>query len=191
MSSFWQNFHHWVHRKLSKWQPLMKISSKWRHSRFIVRCAVYTMQYFHGVVVLSLLWWYFRFLFDSSHQFTVPIFFRITFIGIGALVSMLKCQWTWWHHQMETFSALLAVCAGNSPVTGEFPAQRPALMFSLICVWINGWVNNREAGHLKRYRAHYDVIVMANHRYISHDALYMHVTTSYILHRVLYGLEIE
>ena len=26
---------------------------------------------------------------------------------------------------METFSALLAICAGNSPVTGEFPAQRP------------------------------------------------------------------
>ena len=31
----------------------------------------------------------------------------------------------WWRHQMETFSALLALCAGNSPVTGEFPTQRP------------------------------------------------------------------
>ena len=31
----------------------------------------------------------------------------------------------WWRHQMETFSAFLALCAGNSPVTGEFPAQRP------------------------------------------------------------------
>ena len=31
----------------------------------------------------------------------------------------------WWRHQMKTFSALLAICAGNSPVTGEFPAQRP------------------------------------------------------------------
>ena len=30
-----------------------------------------------------------------------------------------------WRHQMETFSALLAICAGNSPVTGEFPPQRP------------------------------------------------------------------
>ena len=30
----------------------------------------------------------------------------------------------WWRHQMETFSALLAICAGNSPVTGEFHAQR-------------------------------------------------------------------
>ena len=33
-------------------------------------------------------------------------------------------------------------------------------MFSLICVWINSWVNNHEAGDLKRYRAHYDVILM-------------------------------
>ena len=68
-----------------------------------------------------------------------------------------------WRHQMETFSALLANCAGNSPVTGESPAQRPvtrALMFSLICVWINGWVNNREAGDLRRYRANYDVTAM-------------------------------
>ena len=32
---------------------------------------------------------------------------------------------TWWRHQMETFSALLAICAGNSPVPGEFTAQRP------------------------------------------------------------------
>ena len=32
---------------------------------------------------------------------------------------------SWWRHQMETFSALLAIGAGNSPVPGEFPAQRP------------------------------------------------------------------
>ena len=46
----------------------------------------------------------------------------------------------------------------NSPHKGQW---RRALMFSLICVWINGWVNNREAGDLRRYRLHYDVIVMA------------------------------
>ena len=77
---------------------------------------------------------------------------------------------------METFSALLAISAGNSPVPGHKGprSQRPpvakvpghkgqwrgASMFSLICVWINGWVNNRQAGDLRRYRAHYDVIVM-------------------------------
>ena len=40
-----------------------------------------------------------------------------------ALDFVLLCSW--WRHQMETFSALLALCAGNSSVTGEFPAQRP------------------------------------------------------------------
>ena len=34
-------------------------------------------------------------------------------------------QAIWWRHQMETFSALLALCEGKSPVTGEFPSQRP------------------------------------------------------------------
>ena len=32
---------------------------------------------------------------------------------------------SWWRHQMEAFSALLAICAGNSPVPGEFPTLRP------------------------------------------------------------------
>ena len=35
---------------------------------------------------------------------------------------------SWWRHQMETFSALLATWAGNSPVSGEFPAQRPVTL---------------------------------------------------------------
>ena len=43
----------------------------------------------------------------------------------------------------------------NSPHRGQW---RGALIFSLICAWINGWVNNREAGDLS-HRAHYDVIV--------------------------------
>ena len=49
--------------------------------------------------------------------------------------SAVVIAFTWWRHQMETFSALLAI------FTGEFPAQRPgtpALMFSLIYAWING-----------------------------------------------------
>ena len=45
----------------------------------------------------------------------------------------------------------------NSPHKGQW---RGALMFSLICVWINDWVNNGEAGDLRRYRIHYDVTVM-------------------------------
>ena len=71
----------------------------------------------------------------------------------------------WWHHQTETVSALLVLCAGNSPVTGNSPHKgqwRRALMFSLFCARINDWVNNREAGDLRRHRAHYDVTVMAH-----------------------------
>ena len=44
-----------------------------------------------------------------------------TVVYMGRLVNILP----WWRHQMKTFSALLALCARNSLVTGEFPAQRP------------------------------------------------------------------
>ena len=37
-------------------------------------------------------------------------------------------------------------------------------MFSLICFWINGWINTREAGDLRRYRGHYDVIIMIDNK---------------------------
>ena len=72
--------------------------------------------------------------------------------------------YTWWRHQMASFSALLALCVGNSPLDGESPSQRPVTrsfdVFFLICAWINGLVNNREAGDFRRIRAHYDVVVM-------------------------------
>ena len=77
--------------------------------------------------------------------------------------SLYTCHLSWWRHQMETFSASLALCAGNSPVPVNSPHKgqwRGVLMFSLICVWINGWVNNRESGYLRRNRGHHDVIVM-------------------------------
>ena len=49
----------------------------------------------------------------------------------------------------------------RSPVIPRTKASDVELWcFSLICVWINGWVNNHEGGDLRRYRAHYDVTVM-------------------------------
>ena len=49
----------------------------------------------------------------------------------------------------------------RSPVNSLHKGQwRGDLMFSLICARINGWINNGEAGDLRRYRAHYDVTVM-------------------------------
>ena len=74
----------------------------------------------------------------------------------------------WWKTAMMTSSnenifrvtgLLCGEFSGHQwiPCTGASDAE---LMFSLICVWINSWVNNREAGDLKRHRAQYDVIVM-------------------------------
>ena len=61
-------------------------------------------------------------------------------------INKIRCCKTWWRHEMV-----------NSPHKGQW---RRAIMFSLTCVWINGWVNNREAGDWRRHRAHYDVIVV-------------------------------
>ena len=43
----------------------------------------------------------------------------------ASISSACRPRKTWWRHQMETFSALLAICAENSPVSGEFATQRP------------------------------------------------------------------
>ena len=70
---------------------------------------------------------------------------------------------TWWRHQMENFPCYWPFVRGihrspvNSPQKGQWCR---ALMYFLICVWINGWVNNHEAGNLRRYHAHCDIIVM-------------------------------
>ena len=75
---------------------------------------------------------------------------------------------TWFHDDVlkwKHFPRYWPVVRGNnwSPVNSHHKGQwRGALMFSLICTWINGWVNNREVGALRRSRAHCDVNVMFN-----------------------------
>ena len=65
---------------------------------------------------------------------------------------------------METFSAATGPLCGDSPVTGDFPSQRPVTQSFDVFIWsvprTNSWVNNREDGDLRRHRAHYHVIVM-------------------------------
>ena len=56
-----------------------------------------------------------------------------------------------------------------SPHKGQW---RGALMISLICVWINGCVNNGEAGDLRRYRAHYDITVMLCRHFYTYSREY-------------------
>ena len=94
-----------------------------------------------------------------SHQLT----WRHRHVDAGKHGREPQHRMAWWRHKIETFSALLALCAGNSPVPVISPHKgqwRGALMFSLICARINDWVNNREAGDLRRHRGHYDVKVM-------------------------------
>ena len=64
-----------------------------------------------------------------------------------------------WKHFLRCWTFVRGIHRSpvNSPQKGQW---RGALMFSLICVWINDWVNDREAGDLKRYRANFDVTVM-------------------------------
>ena len=64
---------------------------------------------------------------------------------------------------METFSALLALCEGNASVIGEFPPQRPVKRSFDVFIDLRlnkRLTNHRDAGGLRRYRAHYNVTVM-------------------------------
>ena len=75
--------------------------------------------------------------------------------------------WTWWRHQMGTFSTLLALYEGNPSVTFGFPLQSQwlgTLILFLMYAWTNGWANNRDTGDLRRYRAHeYVTVMMSDH----------------------------
>ena len=83
-------------------------------------------------------------------------------------------------------SALLALCAGNSPSPVNSPhkgQRRAALTFSLICARRYGWVNNREAGDLRRHRAHYNAIVIAFYRQFI--ALYQWISPVFTNHTLI------
>ena len=64
-----------------------------------------------------------------------------------------------WKHLLSYWPFVWGI--HQSPVNSPHKCQLcGALMFSLICTWINSWVNNREAGDLRCYHAHYEVIVI-------------------------------
>ena len=66
----------------------------------------------------------------SNHDF----WFTMIALFIWQPYSSIGNTKSWWRHQMETFSALLAICAGNSPVNGGFPTQRPVTRsFDVFC----------------------------------------------------------
>ena len=82
-------------------------------------------------------------------------------LGINHIIAGNKCHddVIKWKHFPRYWSFVRGI--HRWPVNSQHKGQwRGALMFSLICAWINGWANNREAGDMRRHRAHYDVTVM-------------------------------
>ena len=70
---------------------------------------------------------------------------------------------------METVSALLALCVGNLPVTGEFPSQRPVTWSFDVFFDLRRnkrLSNNNKAGDLRRHRTRYDVTIMVMNSYL-------------------------
>ena len=61
----------------------------------------------------------------TIHAYDSPTHQPHASMSVSTLSKSFTGLIAWWRHQMETFSALLALCAGNSPVPGEFPTQRP------------------------------------------------------------------
>ena len=121
----------------------------------------------------------------SGGRAMVNIYLRKLFLNMSHLlleqIRKLHCNYTVMIHHVDSYSIFNK---GNihddvikwkhfprywpfvrgihwSPVNSTHKGQRRgALMFSLIGVWINAWVNNREAGDLRHHSVHYDVIVM-------------------------------
>ena len=90
----------------------------------------------------------------------------------------------WWRHQMEQFPRYWPFVRGihRSPVNSPHKGQwRGALIFSLICARIDGWVNNRKAGDLRRHVVHFDVIVMQSSSQMPISVL-LHQTTPGVGH---------
>ena len=86
-----------------------------------------------------------RFIFSLHH-----------FIGTAAIIHDYIIKWKHFPRYWP-FVRGIHWSPVNSPHKGQW---RGTLMFSLICAWINHWVNNRDAGDLRRHRAHCDVIVI-------------------------------
>ena len=94
--------------------------------------------------------------------------------AVGGSYRQLRCHVvrssisSWWRHQMETFSALLALCAWNSPVNGEFPSERPVTrsfdIFFRLCPnkWLSkqswGWWFETRISYLHFKKIHYGTV---------------------------------
>ena len=105
--------------------------------------------------------WKFRFMYSNSREVTFSCVLGACTASLWNMRKGIASQLPWWRHQMETLSTLLAFCARNSPVTGEFPTRALCFLWSAPEPRVEQ--TNGDAGNLRRHRAHYDVMVM--HRF--------------------------
>ena len=113
------------------------------------RCYSFCHRRFRGLKFLLALTYNIKTFSDTTNY---QIYFVISYYptifwllrGTQCTVIFKRSAKSWWRHQMETFSALLAICAGNSPVTGEFPATRNFDVF--FDLRLNKWLNKQSWG---------------------------------------------
>ena len=143
----------WCHQTTSLYlsmidlDPCLHMTSLGHNELTEIYLCIYVYLYFEVVTLIIglgpfkcnlLFFWPFA---RRMHQWPVDIPHKRPVVQEALPIIMSPCkdtllhQWkvvtcrsrkiSWWRHQMETFSALLVICAGNSSVTGEFPTQRP------------------------------------------------------------------
>ena len=82
----------------------------------------------HWIPIMFLIIWYgqYQYAFSCRLHLHCPTIKKVMLLLLlPLLLIQLNHVSTWWRHQVKTFSALLVICAGNSPATDEFPAQNP------------------------------------------------------------------
>ena len=95
---------------------------------------IYILLYIDSI--LSIFFQHSNILTRASHHWCLASNIVLVLIVLVREWSFRECSWlskSWWRHQMETFSAVLANCAGNSPVPGEFPAEKPVTRSFDVC----------------------------------------------------------
>ena len=100
---------------------------------------------------LFLLWWSWEYLYFMFWSSLNPKYELLAIVKHDDVIKWKHVPHYW------PFARGIHRSPVNAPHKGQW---RGALMFSLICTWTNGWLKNRDAGDLRRNRAHYDITVM-------------------------------
>ena len=151
------------------------LSCRWTWFKSMIKSAIYAVVSLTGYILFSMMrdwiWTYLSLVFRTHwYSYSLILWQTSVFLSFIYNVTFHAFLKYWplskvhgdvikWKHFPHNWPFVQGI--HRSPVNSQHKGQRRgALMFSLICVRINDWVNNREAGDLRRYHAHYDVIVM-------------------------------